>query len=171
MFDWIPIGSYTTVYFNVLMIIMLITLFHSYQNDLFDPRTKSFSVIFGSVFLVFIVLYIGTRPIHYIFGDMGTYASIYKKIQAGESIIVTKDFIFNYFMVGCSKIMGIKTWFLLCAIIYILPCYVFSKKYCGSYSYYVFFIFVSSLMFWPFATNGMRNGLATSIFYFGFVFL
>ncbi|OWK74508.1 hypothetical protein CBW16_03620 [Flavobacteriaceae bacterium JJC] len=170
MFDWIPISSYTTVYFNVLMIIMLITLFHSYQNDLFDLHTKSFSAIFGHIFLVFIILYIGTRPIHYVFADMGTYAVIYKKIQAGELVIVKNDFIFNYFMLYCSKIMNVKTWFFLCSFIYVWPCYVFSKKYCGSYWYYVFFIFVSSLMFWPFATNGIRNGLATSVFILGLFF-
>ena len=164
MFDWIPISSYTAVYFNILMIVMLVTLFHAYLNDLFDNRTKSFALIFGNFFLAFIILYIGTRPIHYIFSDMGTYAAIFKKIQAGETVIVKNDFLFNYFMIYSSKIMGVKTWFLLCALIYTWPCYMFSRKYCGSYWFYVFFIFVGSYMFWPFATNGVRNGLATSVF-------
>lgn len=170
MFDFIPIELYTAVYFNILMIIMLITLFHSYQNDLFGAGTKVFSRIFGSIFLVFTVLYIGTRPIHQIFDDMGTYAAFYNKIQAGQTLIVKKDYLFNYFMVFCSKIMDVKTWFLLCGILYILPCFLFSKKYCGSYWYYVFFIFVGSYMFWPFATNGIRNGLATAFFLLGLYF-
>lgn len=170
MFDFIPGDSYSFVYFNILMVIMLITLFHAYQNDLFAPQTKTFSLIFGWIFLIFITLYIGTRPMHYSFGDMGTYAAIYKKIQTGQKVIVKNDFIFNYFMVFCSKIMSVKTWFLLCAFIYIWPCYLFSKKFCGSYWYYVFFIFVASYMFWPFATNGIRNGLATSIFVWSLFF-
>ena len=164
MFDFLPIGSYTSVYFNGLMVSMLITLFHAYQHDLFDQRTKSFAENFGKVFLVFIILYIGTRPIHYIFGDMGTYAAIYKKTQAGANVIIKKDYIFNYFMIFSTKIMGVKMWFFLCTLIYVLPCYLFSKKYCGTFWYYIFFIFVGSLMFWPFATNGIRNGLATAIF-------
>ena len=164
MFDFIPATSYTAVYFNILMIIMLITLFHSYQNDFYEQRTKSFSILMGYFLLIFTVLFIGTRPNHYIFGDMGVYASIFRRAQAGEMVSVKSDFLFNYFMIYSSKIMGVKTWFLLCAFIYTWPCYLFSKKYGGSYWYYVFFIFVGSYMFWPFATNGVRNGLATSVF-------
>lgn len=170
MFDFIPATSYTAVYFNILMIIMLITLFHSYQNNLFDPNTKSFATIFGYMFLGFIVLFIGTRPIYHIFEDMSTYAAFYKKIQSGQEVVVKKDFLFNYFMAWSSKIMGVRTWFFLCAVLYIWPCYLFAKKYCSSYWYYVFYIFVASFMFWPFATNGIRNGLGTSLFIFALYF-
>lgn len=170
MFDWISISSYAAVYFNVLMMVTLITLVHAYQNDLFDHRTKSFALTSGVIFLSFTILYIGTRPISTLFGDMGTYAAIYNKIQLGQKVIVKNDFVFNYFMVFCTKIMNVRTWFLVCAVIYVIPCYIFSKKFCGSYWYYIFYIFVGSYMFWPFGTNGIRNGLATSLFILGLCF-
>lgn len=164
MFDWIPISSYTTIYYNVMMLFMFITLFHSLQNDLFAPGTISFSQGTGMVLLVLLTLYLGTRPVSYQFGDMGTYGKLFNRIQQGENVIFTKDYLFNYFLAISAKIMSDRMFFFLCAVIYVVPCYVFAKEYCGSYWYYVFFIFASSLMFWPFGTNGIRNGMATAVF-------
>ena len=147
-----------------MMILMLITLFHAYQNDLFYAGTKSFATVLGILLLIIITFYLGTRPVSYTFGDMATYSKFYNRVAAGETPTVTKEYVFNYFLIGCSKVMNNRSFFFLCALIYILPCYWFSKKYCGSYWYYVFFIFVGSYMFWPFGTNGIRNGLGTSLF-------
>lgn len=164
MFDWIPLSSYTAVYYNIMMIIMLITLVHTYQGDLFSPPTKNFAAGMGFFLVVFIVLYMGTRPVSGVFTDMETYGAIYKRIQNGEIPIVKNDYIFNYFMIFCTKVMSDRWFFFSCSVIYTIPCYLFSRKYCGSYWYYVFFIFVGSYMFWPFGTNGIRNGLGTALF-------
>lgn len=170
MFDWIPLGSYTAVYYNILLVLMLITLFHSYQNDLFTVGTKNFSTGMGIFLLLFIIFYMGTRPVSYVFGDMGNYAKGYRLLQAGHQATVTKEYIFNYFVIFCSKIMNERTFFFVCAVLYIIPCYVFSRKYGGSYWYFVFFIFIGSYMFWPFGTNGIRNGLGTSVFIWALCF-
>lgn len=146
------------------MIFMLITLFHAYNAEVLDLRAKQFGNFMGYTLLIFVLSYIGTRPVHNVFGDMATYAAFYKKIKAGESVGIKGDYVFNYFMTLCTKFMNVRTFFFLCSLIYILPCYLFSKKYGGSYWYFVFFIFVGSYMFWPFATNGIRNGLGTALF-------
>ena len=146
------------------MILMLITLLHSYNNDLFESGTKSFSNGMGIFLLFFIILYMGTRPVNYVFTDMVNYNEIYKRIQGGEVPIIKKEYLFNYFMVYCTKVMSAAWFFFICALIYTLPCYFFAKKYGGSYWYLVFFIFVGSYMFWPFGTNGIRNGLGTALF-------
>lgn len=164
MFDWIPISSYTAIYYNVMMILMLITLFHAYQNDLFASSTAGFSTGMGLFLLLFICLYMGNRPISYVFGDMGTYAQFYTRIQGGETPIIKNDFLFNNFMVVSTRIMNARWFFFLCALIYTLPLYLFSRKYGGSYWYFVLFIFLGSYMFWPYGTNGIRNGLGTSLF-------
>ncbi len=152
------------------MLFLLITLVHSYTNNLFDNSTKTFSSVFGYLLLIWILLYLGTRPISYVFGDMGTYGKTYNQIVSGGQVIIKKDFLFNYFMVFCTKIISDRVFFFVVALIYILPLYLFSKKYCGTYWYFVFFIFVSSYMFWPFGTNGIRNGMATSLFVLGLFF-
>lgn len=144
---------------------MLIILFHAYQNDLFDSATKSFSASMGLFLLVFICLYMGNRPVSgRAFTDMGTYARIYRNIQQGQIPIVQKEYVFNYFMIACTKLMSERWFFFLCGLIYTIPMYVFSRKYGGVYWYFIFFIFLGSFQFWPYGTNGIRNGLGTSIF-------
>lgn len=148
-----------------MFFLMLITLLHAYQNDLFSSATRGFSISTGFVLLTFICLYMGTRPVSgAYFIDMGTYAQVYRKIRAGETVVITKDYLFNYFMIACTKIMNERWFFFLCAFIYTIPCYIFSKKYCGSFGYFVFFMFVGSFSFWAYGTNGIRNGMGTAIF-------
>ncbi|WP_285269945.1 EpsG family protein [Kaistella rhinocerotis] len=164
MFDWIPTSSYTGIYYHVMLFMMLITLLHGYSAELFSTGTKNFARGMGFFLLVFIILYMGTRPVSWVFGDMLTYSKSYKLLTGGEKADVKGDFIFNYFMIFCAKIMNDRSFFFLCTLLYTVPCYIFSRRYSGSYWYYVFFIFIGSYMFWPFGTNGIRNGIGTSLF-------
>jgi hypothetical protein len=143
---------------------MIIILFHAYNNEVLDFRIHKFITIFGFITFFFIISYMGTRPVSYEFGDMGTYSQLYREVARGVQINVKSDYVFNYFLIYCTKVMDQRMFFFLCAVIYTLPCYVFSKKYGGTYWFFVFFIFVCSYMFWPFGTNGIRNGIGTSLF-------
>lgn len=164
MFDFIPVNSYALIYFNVLLGVMLLTLYHS-QRYAFGERTLiTYSSSVGYFLLLFVLLYMGTRPVSKVFADMAAYSDGYKRIQRGETIVIKKDFIFNYFMVFCTKIMSNRMFFFLCAVIYTVPNYLFAKKYGGKYWFYVFFMFAGSFLFWAFGTNGIRNGLATAMF-------
>ena len=100
MFDWIPISSYTAIYYNIMMILMLITLFRAYQFEFFDETTITFSKGIGFFLVFYIIFYLGTRPISYVFGDMGTYGKYYNRYAAGETFVVKKDYLFNYFMIS-----------------------------------------------------------------------
>jgi len=164
MFDWIPLSSYTAIYHHVLFFMMVITLLHAYQNDIFSSATQAFSRTMGFLTLIFILFYMGTRPVSGIFIDMDNYARVYRSIQSGKIPVITRDYLFNYFMIACTKIMNERWFFFLCALFYTIPCYIFSKRYCGAYWFFVFFMFVGSFSFWGYGTNGIRNGMATAIF-------
>ncbi|MBT0607931.1 EpsG family protein [Aequorivita echinoideorum] len=110
----------------------------------------------------------GLRPISgKYFGDMATYNLYFEHYGSGQSIIVTKDIFFHYFMKYSSRIMPASLFFLLCSIIYIYPLYLISKKWFKEYWYYSFLFFVCSFSFWAYGTNGIRNGIAGSIFLLG----
>lgn len=150
---------------------MLVTLFHSTQNELFAGSTKSFARGLGWILMIFIVLYMGTRPISGVyFGDMSTYARYFSRIASGDVLQIKADYLFNYFMTFCTKIMSVKSFFLLCSFLYTMPYYFFARRYFGSYWGFALLLFVGSYMFWPFGTNGIRNGLATSIFIWALCF-
>ncbi|MFN3021591.1 EpsG family protein [Chryseobacterium sp. TY3] len=170
MFDWIPVELYTSLQYQVLLFVMLIILVHAFVYDVRDQQSLQFFQILGGILTVLMVLYMGQRQINFRFGDTVNYNKAYQLLQSGESVKIKKDFVFNYFMSYCSKIMSIHGFFQLCALLYVVPCYVFSKKYFGNYWFFAMFMFMASFSYWGAGTNGIRNGLGTSLFLLGLVF-
>lgn len=170
MFDWIPSTVYTEVHYNILLAIVFIIVIYCLVYDLNDHVGIIIISYLGACYAIFLTLYMGLRPLSGGFGDSWHYARAYQKLQQGSDVIIKKDYVFNYFMAYCSKFMDVKGFFLLCDIIYILPCYLFSKRYFGIYWFFAFFIFVGSFSFWSFGVNGIRNGLGASLFILGLYF-
>ena len=171
MFDWIPLESYVGVYYNTMLVIGLMMWLHSMMFDLKNESSIQLFKIIGSIFTVFIMLYIGLRPISsQYFGDMYTYSQYFKLASSGAKIIVRDDYLFNYFLIGCSQIMSVEMFFLVVSVLYILPCYLFARKYFGNYWFFGFYIMVSAFAFWSYGTNGIRNGLASSAFVMALIF-
>lgn len=171
MTDLIPLSFYTDFFYHIMLVVILLTLLHGLLYDLHASASVNFAKFMGWFLLFFVILYMGLRPVSgAYFGDMGTYNSVYKKAQLGEEIFVNKDFIFNYFMLFCAKIMSSKMFFLLVDIIYIVPLFLFAKKYSPKYWYYIFLILMATMSFWTYGTNGLRNGIATSLFILALVF-
>jgi len=110
----------------------------------------------------------GLRPINgFYFGDMGTYANLFASYQDGEIGSFQKDIVFNYFILWSSKVMSVEIFFLLCAALYVFPLYLTCKTWFDKYWFYAFIFLVGSFSFWAYGTNGIRNGIATSIFLLG----
>ena len=161
MFDFIPLEFYTPFFYYFLLIIAVIIYF-----ELSSSGYKTSKL--GRLLLLFIILYMGLRPISgRYFGDMGTYARSFENYQFNELIGDEKDIIFVYFMKWCSNIMNVHFFFLTCAFIYVYPLYLVCKKWFSNYWFYAFLLLIFSFSFWSFGTNGIRNGMATSLFLLG----
>ena len=85
-----------------------------------DPQKKEYASL---LLLGIISLYMGLRPISYVFGDMGTYAKYFEEFANGAQIVNKKDYLWRLFMKFCSGIMTAQYFFLLCAILYVVPLY------------------------------------------------
>jgi hypothetical protein len=124
----------------------------------------------GLMLLVFIIFYMGTRPISgKYFGDMSTYAKSFENAALGDykEITLNSDLIFEYFLRYCSSIMTVQTFFLVCSALYVIPLFLFTRKVFQEFWFYGFLMLIMSLSFWGYGVNGIRNGLATSFFLFG----
>ncbi len=171
MFDWVPLENYSAIHYHALFFIVLIIFLHSMIYNIRNQSSLIFFQIFGGIIVVVFTLYMGLRPISgKFFGDMGTYAASYKKLQEADAATIDKDYLFNYLMLASSKVMSAQAFFLLISILYILPCYLFSRIKLGKYWFFGFFMFVGSMSFWPYGVNGIRNGAATSIFILALTF-
>ncbi|CAM3644834.1 EpsG family protein [Flavobacterium gelidilacus] len=157
-FDFIPLEYYTFIYYLIILIVVL--------NTFFQLQTAKFKSNKNGLLLVwFVIIYMGFRPISIAyFADMDTYAKYFENYQNGESILTDKDILFHYFMQWCSSFMSVNFFFLTCAFLYIFPLYLVCKKWFVKYWFYAFLLLIASFSFWGAGTNGIRNGIAGSIF-------
>lgn len=170
MFDFIPVSDYTAIYYHVLLIVTLYLFSQTRTYTIEEASSAALSNIVGYFFLAFVILYMGTRPASWAFGDMLTYADGFQKMKIDSNIPIKREIIFGYFTKFCAEVMDEGSYFLLIGILYITPCYLFARKYFSRYWLVPFVMMVGSFSFWPYGTNGLRNGMATSLFILALLF-
>lgn len=164
MFDFIPLEYYTSYYYYFLLIVVLVVFFRSKVKVISDSRNLKDIQSLGVVLLLITLSYMGLRPISgYYFGDMSTYANDFLRLQQGY-INTSTDKGFIFFTQLSAQVMSVQMYFLVCAILYVLPLWAACKKWFKDYSFYAFLAVITSFSFWSYGTNGIRNGIATSIF-------
>lgn len=168
--ELIPVEIYSILYYNFLLVFVILVILQSATVELTDYANVRIKSNIGLVLLVLIILYMGSRPISgKYFADMSTYAFNFDKYKAGDPVDLTtnKDLLFEFFSKYCSGIMTVEVYFMVCAALYVIPLYLFAKKVFEDYWFYAFLMLVISLSFWGYGVNGIRNGLATSVFLLG----
>ncbi len=162
----IPISYYVPVYYGVLLFIVFLVFFQGLSGDLqskINLKSKSF---IGILLLVFVILYMGLRPVNYRFGDMVIYNIQFREFVHGGKPKYLKDVLFEYFMYNYTKLGTSNSFFFICVLLYVLPLFAFCKKVFKDYWFYAFLTLIISYSFWSYGTNGIRNGIATSLFLF-----
>ncbi|WP_417558877.1 EpsG family protein [Mesoflavibacter zeaxanthinifaciens] len=165
MFDWVPKELYTLIYYYLLFAIVLVVLFESLRSRI--PSGDRFQ-FFGSFLLFFSALYMGFRPISgFYFGDTSTYAQYFDYYTSGGAVTINKDLLFHSFMKWSSNIMTVHYFFVLCAFFYLYPLYLVCKKWFKELWFFGFLFLITAFSFWSYGTNGIRNGIAGSLFLLG----
>lgn len=170
MNNWVSLSNYTPYYVYAMGIIVVFTLL-SLVFKRVDYTVRDSPMGFWT-FLLFsaILLYVGLRPISgRVFADMGVYNRFFLAYQSGlVPIPGQKDFFFHLGTYLAAQIMSNHSYFFLCALLYIFPMYIVSKKWFGAYKYYAFLLLIISFSFWGYGTNGIRNGISTSMLLWAF---
>ena len=163
-----PLEYYTPIFYNFLLIVIFFVFLKSNIVEIQDNNNLKAKNNLGVFLLIFVIFYMGLRPVSGMyFGDMRTYSNTFQLYSVGGTIAGDKDVYFEYFMKWCSRIMSEGMFFLICAFLYTYPLYLFSKKVFKEYWFYSFLIIVISFSFWGYGVNGIRNGIATSLFLLG----
>lgn len=170
MFDWIPIKRYYDVYYLLELYFLILLLMLNIKYGIYKNISISTSKLFGYILLIFSLLYIGLRPISGRFIDMTTYHGIFQNFQTLSSfpIDITTDKLFWFYMYVISLAFNSQMFFFITACLYILPMYWVSRANFKKLWFYCFFLFISSFSFFNYGTNGIRNGLAASVFLMAF---
>jgi hypothetical protein len=150
-----------------MLVVVLITFIHTRVRSLDSNLITKYNKNFGKIILFFVLLYMGLRPIHGVFVDMITYNRGFIRYAEGAMIVSANDLFFHVFTKFLSSFVSASTYFFLCATLYVVPLYVVCKKWFHSYWLYGFLFLVCAFSFWAYGTNGIRNGIAGSLFLLG----
>lgn len=172
MMDFIPLKDYSFYFYQFVFSMVMFTYFHTLVLRGNEAKVYVYNNVGSIILLVVSTIYIGLRPIsEYYFVDMATYAQTFEQFRNGMPINPEGDVGFEIFIKLCSNIMSVEMFFLLCTFIYIFPLYKASKNWFPKYYLFPFLLFIGSFSFWAYGTNGIRNGMATSIFVGGLSYL
>lgn len=161
----IPIEHYSTVYHIGISFLVLVFCIELTKYSSNSTATKVPLSIFSFVVLTYVILFIGLRDPYassLYLGDTGQYTRTFNSINDID-ISITKDVGFYVFMKLLSPI-GVKMFYLICAAIYILLPHITFKKWFGKYAIIATIVMITSMSFWSFGINGLRNGLAAAFF-------
>ena len=172
MFDWVPLKNYEHMYYLVLAYFLIAVLTFSIKYTALPNKTVYYysAKVIGNILLIFSIFYIGLRPISGQFIDMTTYNGIFEYLQGSSNFPsdINSDKLFWYYVYSISKLFDANIFFFITALLYILPMYWVSKYNFKKLWFFSFFSFITAFSFFSYGTNGIRNGLATSIFLLAF---
>ena len=131
------------------------------------------SIVFPLLLCVVLALWIGLRPVSGAFGDTVNYALEYSKMDARHiSMDWSSEWIWQWLMNGCKAVgLSIHSFFFVVATFYIFSAFWAVKRLMPSDPMLGMLFVLTSLMFFTFATNGLRNGLACHLVLLAFSFL
>ena len=169
MIDFIPVTSYEFFYKCLVGFLISLLGVYSFANSSFAHRPSTDLGMLTFMFFVIVWLLLGLRPISYAFGDMGNYNHSFNIMQSG-GVVTGSDFLFNWLMKFCVDYLNVNWFFFICFTVYIVPYYVALKRWFQSNWIWPFALMVALFSFYAFGVNGIRNGMAASVFLLGLAY-
>lgn len=167
MIDFIPVSEYAH-YFDVTVLCMVLTaVWQCHTGSVLKKETVSLNAMWGVLFTLILILYMGLRPVSVYFGDTVNYAKgFYTAANSCDpfSWQWEGEWLFHNLMQWFAKYSDIHTFFLLCATVYIGSLWLAMQRIFKEYYYIPFLVILSMFTFWSYGVNGIRNGMGASLF-------
>lgn len=165
MIDFIPIHNYT-YYFDITILCMIIVaVWQCHTGNALQKNIVNLNAMWGVLFTLLLIPYMGLRPISGAFGDTVNYASSFRDMQLGiKDIAWSGEWVFNFLFRWFAKNSDIHSFLLLCATIYIGSLWIATVRIFRNYYYLPFLIILGMFTFWAYGVNGIRNGMGASVF-------
>ena len=132
------------------------------------------SHLLGPLLLCLVLTFwIGLRPVSFAFGDTVNYAREYNSLDPRHiSMDWSGEWIWQWLMNGCKAAgFSLPVFFTIIAAGYVLSAFWAVKLFLTKDPMLGTVFLLSSLMFFPFAVNGLRNGLACHLVLLGAAWL
>jgi len=162
----------TTIWLNVISIFAL--LYAIYLCSRSDAQLlKGNSIYFVSLITISLTtIYIGTRPITS-YADTWLYTMMFNLVQSGVWSelpgIATEPF-WQFVEHLCIELTTASGWLMVITLFYICGMSIAAYRWLPKHFLIAIIFLFTAFSFWGYATNGIRNGMATSIAMLGLSF-
>ena len=157
-----------------LHLAVLLSLFSLPQNlpDKMEIPLKSYKGnVIWTISAIFI-LWLGLREVNIYFGDTVNYAKEFMMMETTVLYDIDSDRAFYYIMSFFAKTgLGIHAWFLFVEFFYFAGTAIMVNKFFTNQPLLVFAVVLASFSFYTYGVNGIRNGMACSLFCWMLVFV
>ncbi len=163
---------YQPLFLTIIGILCLFTSFRYIGSSGYALQEKQESFFTPLVLCIILVIWIGYRPVHICFGDTVNYASGYRRLIPGITTIDwSKEWVWDWITVTCKSLgLSVQGYFMVAEAGYILSALWAIKKFMPSNPMLGILFVLSSLMFFTFGVNGVRNGLACHLILLGMAY-
>lgn len=162
----------TTIWLNVTSIFaILYAIYLCSKSDAKLLRGNGINIISIAI-VILTILYIGTRPI-WCYTDTQLYTTIFNLVQTGywsELPNDTTEPFWTFVEYTCIDLTDASGWLFVVSIFYVIGMSVAVYRWLPRHFLTVVVFLFTALSFWAYATNGIRNGMATSIALVGLSF-
>lgn len=164
---------YEPVYLAVIAILSLWIGIHRLSSQDFHLQENGTSWLFPLILSLAITVWLGLRPISSTFGDTVNYSREYGLMSVWTvHFDWDQEWLWQWLMVGCKSLgLDIKFFFLIVEAGYVMTAFWAVKRIVPQDPLLGMVLVVSSLMFYAFGVNGIRNGLACHIVLLAMSFL
>lgn len=115
---------------------------------------------------VLLALWMGMRPVTSVFGDTINYALIYASIDPAEPPVLSlfSEWGWDILTYLCKlNDLDVSTYFTIVAFLYVLTGLWAVKRFVPTSPWLGMLFLIGSAFFFPYGTNGLRNGLACNL--------
>jgi len=165
--DFLSPWYFSTAYHILFLILSWITVLYSIGSSQQKILRAESSPMQGMALLLTLAIafFIGLRPSNRIFGDMGMYRHTYENVLAGYSpMSLHTEWLWDNFMYFCKSIGFSSTeFFLIVDIVYFFGMFICALLLMRRNLWIAMMFFFTAFSTYSFGTNGIRNGMSSSI--------
>ena len=162
----------TTIWLNVTSIFaILYAIYLCSKSDTKLLKGSGINII-SIILVILTTIYIGTRPI-WCYADTQLYTTMFNLVQTGywsELPDVAREPFWSFVQYTCIDMTDASGWLFVIAIFYVIGMSIAAYRWLPRHFLIVVIFLFTAFSFWGYATNGIRNGMATSIALVGLSF-
>lgn len=167
MITLVPLSDYSLYYYVTMLCFIVffsVQVFAGTPAAFLQTGSRNEAMLFlARACVLFMIVFLGLRPISWVFGDMWNYNKMFL-LYANGAQIKDQEAVFSAGLWIFANYSDAHVFFFLCLVGYVLSIVVACRRFLGNYWPYGFFFSASIFDFYGYAVNGIRQGLASSLF-------